>query len=337
MLIVNLDTTKLKGKELHIKATVSSAGEEVNNLDNHVIDLVKLTQLSEIDVVGRSSIVHENINVLTALNTISHQVQIINNGPSTVDQLIVILQLPISIHSSQNRIISAQNVSVSASYKNAVLKVTQMQDNLFTDVTNDENDESETTISSTEPVIALDFAPKVVSNTTSHRRRRELEIDQQEKSSSINYDYLEKLPTNKTTFVDCIADNADLYECFSISIMVKNFQRSKDPIQILLNFTFLFEDIDRLMFEEKNILVFQTNVELQNPTDEEGTSLRVRQNLPFTIIYKQFAQKAPIWIYVAAGVAGFLLLLVLSLILYKMGFFKREKKEELERLTKEVS
>lgn len=297
---------------------------------------------------------HQNINSndqTAVMQDISHELQVINNGPSTVDELILICQLPISLRNSLSQIVALESIHVNASYKNNVLQVSQLHNNLFSDVsegdikdgydTRDDNeDEYEETIKlTTDPIIAVDYSPKVQGQQNRRRRRRrELMSDMfQDNTTVITYDYLDKLPTNKTIFFDCNGDNVDIFECVSFSITLTNFQRSTDPIQIFLSFSVKLNEIDKILGDEKNLLVLQTNLELQNPLDEEGMSLKIRQQLPFTIFYKQQSQKVAYWIYLAAGGAGLLLLLILSYILYKVGFFRRTKKEELERLTKEVS
>lgn len=69
--------------------------------------------------------------------------------------------------------------------------------------------------------------------------------------------------------------------------------------------------------------------------DEELRTMKVTTINPYTIIYEQLTSSTPIWIWIVSAVAGILLLILLCYALYKLGFFKRSQKEELQRLTRE--
>lgn len=48
---IGIDTTKLDGKELIVGARVFSAGDEQNELDNHVESVISLKEFSNIEVI----------------------------------------------------------------------------------------------------------------------------------------------------------------------------------------------------------------------------------------------------------------------------------------------
>ena len=48
---IGIDTTRLDGKELIVKASVFSAGDELNELDNHVESVITLKEFSNIEVI----------------------------------------------------------------------------------------------------------------------------------------------------------------------------------------------------------------------------------------------------------------------------------------------
>lgn len=52
---VTMDTTKLDGDKLMIKAQVFSTGEELNNNDNFVETIIPLAEFSDIEISGKSS------------------------------------------------------------------------------------------------------------------------------------------------------------------------------------------------------------------------------------------------------------------------------------------
>lgn len=49
---VSIDTVRLEGKELVVKADVFSAGDELNNSDNSIEYIIPLKEFSNIEVIG---------------------------------------------------------------------------------------------------------------------------------------------------------------------------------------------------------------------------------------------------------------------------------------------
>lgn len=90
------------------------------------------------------------------------------------------------------------------------------------------------------------------------------------------------------------------------------------------------------MFNERqNIFLYKTNTKLQRGGDEDLRTLKVTMSNPYTIVYEKLSSSTPIWIWVVSAIVGILVLILLCYALYKLGFFKRSQKEELERLTRE--
>ena len=56
---------------------------------------------------------------------------------------------------------------------------------------------------------------------------------------------------------------------------------------------------------------------------------------PYTIIYEKLSTSTPIWIWIVSPIVGILLLIILVYALYRLGFFKRAQKEELDRMVRE--
>lgn len=48
---IGIDTTRLEGTELIVKANVFSAGDELNELDNHIESVISLKEFSNIEVI----------------------------------------------------------------------------------------------------------------------------------------------------------------------------------------------------------------------------------------------------------------------------------------------
>lgn len=64
-------------------------------------------------------------------------------------------------------------------------------------------------------------------------------------------------------------------------------------------------------------------------------SIKVTKTNPYTIVYEKLSSSSPVWIWIVSTIVGILVLILLCYALYKLGFFKRSHKEELERLTRE--
>lgn len=65
------------------------------------------------------------------------------------------------------------------------------------------------------------------------------------------------------------------------------------------------------------------------------SSLKTTLRNPYTIVYEKFKSKTPIWIYVVSIIVGLLILILMCYCFYKLGFFKRTQKEELEKMVRE--
>lgn len=100
-------------------------------------------------------------------------------------------------------------------------------------------------------------------------------------------------------------------------------------------FNIQFIILDELFNEKQNIFLFKTNTKLQRGGDEELRTLKVTMNNPYTIIYEKLTHSTPFWIWVISPIVGILLLVLLCYTLYRLGFFKRTQREELQRLTRE--
>lgn len=55
----------------------------------------------------------------------------------------------------------------------------------------------------------------------------------------------------------------------------------------------------------------------------------------FIIIDKDVTKQTPLWIYIVSSIGGLLVLILLTYILFKLGFFQRKVKKELIKLKRE--
>jgi hypothetical protein len=204
---------------------------------------------------------------------------------------------------------------------------------------------------------------------TNHRRKRSddeniyrvynqytNEIDEYHASYKVSTDQedhtLANLPKNRTIFFDCSDTSENANGCVEAQFRFLNFRPGSEPIIINMNFSFDMSKIGEIFSfnffyktnfvsqtakvfnEDQDIFVFKTNAILRRVGDNEK-SLRIIAKNPYTIIYEKISKRTPIWIWIVSAIVGLLVLILLCYTLYRLGFFKRTQKEELERLTRE--
>lgn len=299
-----------------MKASVSSAGNESIKENNFVTDTIDVVEFSELEVYGKSSRTHLNMNDLSLFDkhNLSQAMQITNTGPSKLKALNLIVKFPTAYFclEGQKWLKILENITIAASYEGVELPVIEFK-----------KVEDTTTES---PMIEEDPYYKY-----SKKRKREA-IDEPETSSIVDH-----LPEKKSLILTC-RDFSEQIECTEYLFEVKNVQVSGNPIAFVINFAIHPESLQAMALEEKDLLLVETSTYIQKPGDEGDLEIKVSvQQMPYFIIFKSFDTFLSIWFILGAVLAGLLLLAVISYLLFKFGFFRRNKKEELERLTKGVS
>jgi fumarate reductase subunit D len=78
--------------------------------------------------------------------------------------------------------------------------------------------------------------------------------------------------------------------------------------------------------------LIQTHAVVKRIAKNDPQSLNVTLTNPFTKIYAHSSQPISLWIMVVSIIGGLLTLLIIVFALFKAGFFKRAKKEELKQI-----
>lgn len=99
------------------------------------------------------------------------------------------------------------------------------------------------------------------------------------------------------------------------------------------NYFFIF--LDEIFNEYKNIFLYKSNAKVLRVNDDAQQTLKTSLRNPYTIVYEKFKSKTPLWIWIVSIIVGILILILLSYTLFKLGFFKRAQKEELENMVRE--
>lgn len=336
------------------------------------------------------------------IENLQYKYKIFNNGPSTIKELSLSVQLPLFYVPKPNyhiKLVEFENIDIRGFYTNKVYDVTwnkgdkiwlQTRDGTdghlqSTDINNNMNHQNSFDTSK----LGFDYelnADKTQEYDTlgqsNHRRKRSPwqnaddneniyrvynqytgAVDEYTSSYRISVDKedptLVNLPKNRTIVHDCSSELLD--DCIEANFVIHNFRPGSEPITLSMNFSldltkfgkhflisklvavynaiFLFYHVfclaDQIFSPTQNIFVYKTNVKFSRAGDESMRTLKITTRNPYTIVYEKLTSKTPIWIWIVSTIVGLLLLIILCYTLYRLGFFNRTQKEELERLTRE--
>lgn len=354
-----LDMTKIEGTAFSIDAEVFSTSEETNRDDNALLTTVQLREFSEIEVVGKASIAEVNLETQTGKINVTYQIQVMNNGPSSLRDLTFTLKVPLKYYKPSSsdilNIINFNDIFISGYYNYKHLDFTWTKDNVIL-IPNVKE------FSTQPPEVdnlykqSMDFDllsasshqdPMTDSNSFSTRRRRSAQTQfnrytgqltehsiVRRSLATVNPAILTGLPENRTLFFHCDQDAVQI-ECADVSIQVANFKPGNVPIVINMQFELNLDLVAESFLEREDIFALQILSQLYKLEDEGEVGFSMAKNNPFTVVYKHLDASTPLWVYIVSAIGGLLVLVLISYGLYKAGFFKRAKKEEIEKLHRE--
>uniref|UniRef100_A0A2M4BAM3 Putative vitronectin receptor alpha subunit n=2 Tax=Anopheles marajoara TaxID=58244 RepID=A0A2M4BAM3_9DIPT len=148
-----------------------------------------------------------------------------------------------------------------------------------------------------------------------------------------------ELPRNKTLLFSCIDDVDSYAECARLSLAVDLFRPGNVPIAVKLSFQLDLDAVEGAFHEREDNFVLLMMADVQQKQDPTGAGeqsrFKLARNNPYTVVYRFSDASTPVWVYILSAIAGLLVLVVLSYGLYKLGFFERTKKEEMEKHQRE--
>ncbi|XP_065084513.1 integrin alpha-PS3 [Ochlerotatus camptorhynchus] len=353
-----LDMTKLEGKSFSIDAEVFSTSEETNRDDNTLLSSVVLQEFSEIEVVSKASVTEVNLEAQRGNINVTYQIQVMNNGPSSLRDLTFTLKVPLVYYKPSSadvlNIINFNDIQISGYYNYKHLDFTWTKDNVIL-IPNVKEYSTQPPEVDNFYKQSMDFDmlsagphsnPISDDSGFSSRRRRSVpaqfnrytnQLSQHSRVrrslSTVNPAILTGLPENRTLFFHCSQEVQ--IDCADVSVQISNFKPGNIPIVINMQFELNLDLVAESFLEREDIFALQILSELQKMEDEEGVGFSVARNNPFTVVYKYAIASTPIWVYIVSAISGLLLLVLISYGLYKAGFFKRATKEEIEKLHRE--
>lgn len=267
---VSLDASKLEGELFVVVASVTSSGDEQKPADNEYINEIIMTEFSDVEFNGRSSDTQLSLEDGLKVKNMQYSYKIYNNGPSTIKELNLAIQIPLSYIPRANfyvPIVDFNSMNMTGFYLNKVYEVTWLKHNQILLQSSEDLSEKNplvaenmnTNFDSSKLGFDYEFnAPTVNENVGhhNHRRRRSLWQNEEEdktfrvynqytasideyhasyRVSHINEDQtLKNLPKNRTINFDCSSETS---ECVEAIFTINNFRPGSEPITINLNFT----------------------------------------------------------------------------------------------------
>uniref|UniRef100_A0A6B2EME7 Putative vitronectin receptor alpha subunit n=1 Tax=Phlebotomus kandelakii TaxID=1109342 RepID=A0A6B2EME7_9DIPT len=357
------DPSTLEGSEAIITANVSSTGDEENPDDNTMEFTVNIQEFSEIEIVGRSSPQFVAIKDRNDQENLTHTLEFRNLGPTHLRSSLieVTFDIPVSLFQDNRWInfIHFGDISAVVHFKSLALIVSWSQNDTILL-------QNPTEYTTSFPAIADDLSGNsydssklgldlnLDANDNNHnldevnqvfRRRRNIETstafnpytlglreDHPSSARSLD-DAIFGSRINKTIFLDC---NRNDVTCIRGSVAIPSSMTPKDPpIVVKITFPVDLEAVNSVLDENRDSLVLRLISKLTREDDEAGTMIKIVETPSYTHFVQDIPHELQIWVIVVSVIGGLLLLTILTYIMYRMGFFKREKKAEIARLVRE--
>lgn len=137
------------------------------------------------------------------------------------------------------------------------------------------------------------------------------------------------LPVNRTIVFNC--NDPEMTQCVRAVIPLYDFKRNK-PITVTMKYHVDLKEVNEILIEPWEFFVIVIDVDVQKTNDPTGSTLAISKKIEYNIISKHQLYGTPIWAIILAIIGGLLALALITYGMYKAGFFKRAKKEEMDKL-----
>ncbi|XP_052841039.1 LOW QUALITY PROTEIN: integrin alpha-PS3-like [Drosophila gunungcola] len=301
---ISFDVSQLSGESLTIHAEVFSAGNERSLTDNKQTNVIGLKEFTEIDASGGQT------NGQIVLKHFPYSAEIINHyeiksrGPSVIEQLTLSFYIPVAYKAFDSTaiipIINKSSLDIQATYDSRLWPI-KLYDQKGFSMENSTQSEQ-------------DYDPITT------RQRRDLNgltSDQEQ----IN------LPVDRTIVFNCQDTNMTI--CLRADLSVQ-FRPDK-PISLNISFNVDLSEVKRA----EEYFVILTDLQLLKKGDPASSTFVINRKFKPNVIFKHQEPELPVWNIILALIGGLLLLSVITYALYKLGFFKRTKRDELHRLIRQ--
>ncbi|KAH8299896.1 hypothetical protein KR044_007351 [Drosophila immigrans] len=361
---ISFDVSGLTGNALTLSAEVFSTGSEKNPSDNKLQSLIALKEYTEIDASGGQTSAQLDLEHYKNWADITNNYEIKSNGPSTVDGLEIVFHIPVAYRISGSTatipIINVSNLTMQATYDSQLVGIELLDQNNTQIIMN--TVEVSSTRSHTEHVVVSQNGAHYDVSTSGHvhttwqeldsdsvatasmtRKRRDLKAltanrEQYARITNIkahellSEDFKGKLPVNRTIVFNC--RDPEMTICLRAVMRVYNFKPEK-PVNLNMRFSVDLNEINAILIDPWEFFAILIDLNVRKEGDPQGTSLAIKRKIDPNVISKHLVKSLPIWIIILSVLGGLLLLAGITYGMYKLGFFERTKKDELDKLVQQ--
>ncbi|XP_016977688.2 integrin alpha-PS3-like [Drosophila rhopaloa] len=312
-LTISFDGSQLSGESLTILAEVFSAGNEKNTTDNKQTNVISLKEFTEIDASGVQTNDQIVFNHYPYSAEVMNHYEIKSRGPSIIEQITLSFYIPIAYRSTDpiaiTPLINVSSLNIKATYDSRQWPIRLYDQNGIP---------MESSIQSGQD-----------HDQTTTRKRRDLNglPANQEQIDSILNVKTHDLPVNRTIVFNCQDSNMTI--CVQAEMNIR--LRPDKPINVNISF---YVDLSEVSGPWE-YFVFRTHLELLKKGDPASSTFVINRKIEPNVIFKHLKDELPIWKIILSCIGGLLLLSALTYALYRLGFFKRTKRDELKRLVRQ--
>ncbi|XP_066581950.1 integrin alpha-5-like [Prorops nasuta] len=325
--VKNLNNASLHGKELEFIVKIKSQNQNVGINETKV--QLNLFMNASLAINGKANADYYYISLLEKEKdrvNFQHIFQILKFGSTFINTGRVTIQVPVAI----------KNITVISAYKPTLVVSNKLYQCSASNVKFFEKNNAPVIIPQSETDMSLEIfdeenmhgskTKRTVKSSLNKTLERNLDLyDTRSTSKSVKESiYLNcSTPNVSCVFINCDWD--DSREMMNAGMLVINFALH------LKEFQSIFDDKEKIIYfnTETHVKIFDPPVHL-NATFGDRTFVRLTSTFHYVPEVKKVA-----WVTILVSVfLGLIIVLFGILILYKLGFFKRVKKIELEALRK---
>ncbi|XP_017835481.2 LOW QUALITY PROTEIN: integrin alpha-PS3-like [Drosophila busckii] len=363
---ISFDVSALTGSALTINAEVFSTGQERNPLDNKLISLIALQQYTEIDASGGQTNGAIDLEHYKNSAEIINNYEIKSNGPSTVDALELVFHIPVAYKIAGSTaiipIINVSNLTMQATYDAQLVAIELLDQNNTQLILNPIEvptsrigyDEEHAVMTQNGEHYDISTSGHVhehlqildtdsVATASMSRKRRDLKAltanrEQYARISNIKAhellsdDLKGKLPVNRTIVFNC--KDPEMTICLRAVMRIYNFKPEK-PVNLNMCFSVDLNEVNAILIDPWEFFAILIDLNVRKEGDPKDLTLAITRQIEPNVIYKHLATSLPIWIVMVSVLGGLLQLAAITYGMYKAGFFRRAKKEELDKLVQQ--
>ncbi|XP_060658574.1 integrin alpha-PS3-like isoform X1 [Drosophila nasuta] len=362
---ISFDVSSLTGHALTISAEVFSTGSEKSPSDNKLQSLIALKEYTEIDASGGQTSASIDLEHYKNWADITNNYEIKSNGPSTVDGLEIVFNIPVAYRVSGSTatipIINVSNLTMQATYDSQLVAIELLDQNNTQIIMNTvEISSSSSRVEHT--VVVSQNGAHYDSTTSGHvhqswqeldsdsvatasmtRKRRDLKAltanrEQYARITNIkahdllSEDFKGKLPVNRTIVFNC--RDPEMTICLRAVMRVYNFKPEK-PVNLNMRYSVDLNEINAILIDPWEFFAILIDLNMRKEGDPLGSSLAIKRKIDPVVISKHLETTLNIWIIILSVLGGLLLLAAITYGMYKLGFFERTKKDELDKLVQQ--